>query len=229
MKVLLLNHNKEEYIYMSQLEAFATFRSPSTQIYNLSALSTTPTCMVFDNSAGTRVATGLGTTTITCANTSGIFPGIIVLSVTTLVIPDDTRVVSVRPGVNITVSNVVAASAAGSIRFVTNTKVQTARLRISNLSTVNAVAILLSDISQNALPTVDGNTAGFAAGTGVVSPTFTASTFACSASGAVAIGDGIRIQPASSLEINVGLNTRLWVVASAAATPVQVAAIIQNG
>jgi len=212
---------------MSQLEAFATFKSPSTQIYNLSALSTTPTSLLFDTNPGTRAATGLGTTTITCANTFGIEPGMQVVSVATLVIPAETYVVSVNPGVNIVVSRVIAA-AVGSVRFINNNKTIIARLRISNLSTVNAVAIQFSDITQVTLPTINGNTAGFTA-TATTAPTFTASTFACSASTAVAIGDGIRIQPATTLEINIGLNTRLWIVASAAATPVQVAAILQNG
>lgn len=212
---------------MSQLEAFATFTSPSTQIYNLSALGTTPTSLLFDVGAGTRAATGLGTTTITCANTFDIEPGMRVLAVATLVIPANTFVVSVNPGVNIVVSNVVAA-AVGTIRFLSGNSMPIARLRISNLSTVNAVAIQFSDITQTALPTVDGNTAGFTV-PAATSPTFTASTFACSLSGALAIGDGIRIQPASTLEINIKLSTRLWIVASAAATPVQVAAVLQNG
>jgi hypothetical protein len=213
---------------MSQLEAFATFRSPSTQIYNLSALGTTPTSLLFDTNPGTRAATGLGTTTITCANTFDIEVGMQVVSVTTLVIPAGTYVVAVNPGVSIVVNRVIAASAAGTIRFLNNNHLTIARLRISNLSTVNAVAIQFSDITQTALPTVDGNTAGFTA-PAATSPTFTASTFACSSSTALAIGDGIRIQPASTLEINVGLSTRLWIVASAASTPVQVAAILQNG
>ena len=59
---------------MSQLEAFATFKSPSVKIYNLSALSTTPTSLLFDTNPATRAATGLGTPTITCANTFDLEP-----------------------------------------------------------------------------------------------------------------------------------------------------------
>lgn len=213
---------------MSQLEAFATFKSPSVKIYNLTALSTTPTSLLFDTNPSTRAATGLGTTTITCANTFDLEPGQQVVSVTTLVIPANTFIVSINPGVSIVVNNVVPASAAGTIRFISNNSTLIARLRITNLSTVNAVAIQFSDIVQTALPTIAGNTAGFTA-PAATSPTFTASNFVCSASGVLAIGDGIRIQPSSSLEINIGLNTRLWIVASAAATPVQVAAVLQNG
>lgn len=213
---------------MSQFEAFATFKSPSVKIYNLTALGTTPTSLLFDVNPATRAATGTGTTTITCANTFELAVGQQVVSVTTLVIPANTVIVSINAGVSIVVNNVVAVSAVGTIRFLSNNFSLIARCRITNLSTVNAVAIQFCDITQTTLPTVGGNTAGFVS-PATTSPTFTASTFSCSSSGALVIGDGIRIQPNSSLEVNIGLNTRMWIVASAAATPVQVAAVLQNG
>lgn len=218
---------------MSQLEAFATFRTPALQVYNLNALSTTPVSILFSNDPGIRAATGLGTTTITCANSTGLNVGMTVESVTTLVIPDNTVITAINPGVSIVVNNIVAASAAGTIRFRNFNATQSAvcRCRISNLSTVNAVSLhfnVATNGSVALVPTIDSNIVATAAN-GLLTPAFTASTLACSASTALAAGDGIRIQPSTTLEINISLGTRLWLVASAAATPVQVVAIQNIG
>lgn len=215
---------------MSQLEALATFRDPNVQIYNLNALGTTPASILFSNNTGIRSATGLGTTTITCANTYELIPGMKVESVTVLVVPANTFIVSVNPGVSIVVNNVVPVSAAGTIRFinVNGTAQRICRLRISNLSTVNTVAFIFSTASQLTVPTVDTNIVATGAN-GLQTPAFTASTLLASSSGALAAGDGIRIQPSTSLEINIAFGTRLWLVASAASTPVQVAAVLNMG
>lgn len=217
---------------MSQLEALATFKSPTIQVYNLNALTTTPVSILFSNDPGTRAATGLGTTTITCANSTGLHVGMRVESVTVLVIPANTFITAINPGVSIVVNNVVPASAAGTIRFFNVNATQTAvcRCRISNLSTVNAVALHFGIAASGValVPTIDSNIITTGAN-GLLVPQFTASTLACSASTALAAGDGIRIQPATTLEINISYGTRLWLVASAAATPVQVVAVQNVG
>lgn len=217
---------------MSQLEALATFKSPTIQVYNLNALTTTPVSILFSNDPGTRAATGLGTTTITCANSTGLAVGMRVESATVLVVPANTFITAINPGVSIVVNNIVAASAAGTIRFFNVNATQTAvcRCRISNLSTVNAVAVHFGIAASGValVPTIDANTVATGAN-GLLVPQFVASTLACSASTALAVGDGIRIQPASTLEINISLGTRLWLVASAAATPVQVVAVQNVG
>lgn len=218
---------------MSQLEALATFKSPTIQVYNLNALSTTPASILFSNDPGIRAATGLGTTTITCANSTGLVVGMKVESVTILVIPANTFITAINPGVSIVVSNTVAASAAGTIKFtnVLGTQAAVCRCRISNLSTVNAVSLhfgVATNGSVALVPTIDSNVVTTGAG-GLLVPAFTASTFLCSAPTALAAGDGIRIQPASTLEINISYGTRLWLVASAAATPVQVVAVQNIG
>lgn len=218
---------------MSQLEALATFKSPTVQVYNLNALSTTPASILFSNDPGIRAATGLGTTTITCANSTGLAIGMKVESVTVLVIPANTFITAINPGVSIVVSNIVAASAAGTIRFfnVNATQGAVCRCRISNLSTVNAVALHFGTAASGAVaavPTIDSNIVATGAG-GLLVPAFTASTFICSVATALAAGDGIRIQPATTLEINISLGTRLWLVASAGSTPVQVVAVQNIG
>ena len=215
---------------MSQLEALATFREPNLQVYNLNALSTTPVSILFSNDPGIRAATGLGTTTITCANTYELLVGMRVESVTVLVVPANTFITAINPGVSIVVNNVVPASAAGTIKFtnVNGVLSQVNRCRISNLSTVNAVSVHFGPAGLATVPTIDSNIVATGANTLLV-PAFTSSTFACSAATALAAGDGIRIQPAATLEINISYGTRLWLVASAAATPVQVVAVQNIG
>ena len=218
---------------MSQLEALATFKSPTVQVYNLNALSTTPASILFSNEPGIRAGQGLGTTTITCANTTGLSIGMTVEAVTVIIIPANTVITAINPGVSIVVNNTVAASAAGTIKFrnVNGTQAAICRCRISNLSTVNAVALhfgVASAVAVGTVPTIDSNVVATGAG-GLLVPAFTASAFLCSAPTALAAGDGIRIQPASTLEINISYGTRLWLVASAAATPVQVVAIQNVG
>ena len=216
---------------MSQLEALATFREPNIQVYNFNALTTTPVSVLFSNDPGIRSATGLGTTTITCANTYELLVGMKVESVTVLVIPANTFITAINDGVSIVVSNTVPASAVGSIKFtnVNGTQAAVCRCRISNLSTVNAVSLHFGPASRNTVPSIDTNIVATGANSPVVVPAFTASTFACSTSGALAAGDGIRIQPSTTLEINISYGTRLWLVASAAATPVQVVAVQNIG
>lgn len=215
---------------MSQLEALATFREPNLQVYNLNALSTTPVSILFSNDPGTRAATGLGTTTITCANTYELLVGMRVESVTVLVVPANTFITAINPGVSIVVNNVVPASAAGTIRFFNVNGMASAvcRCRISNLSTVNAVSLHFGPGGLSTVPTIDSNIVATGAN-GLLVPAFTASTLACSAATALAAGDGIRIQPATTLEINISYGTRLWLAASAAATPVQVVAVQNIG
>lgn len=142
---------------MSQLEALATFKSPSIQIYNLT----------------------VGATALNCQfSSAGGIPGI-------------------------------------------------ARVRITNLSATQPVSMTLSDQSVVAVPQIPLNITGTA-----TTPTFTNTTMVGSA-GANSFGagsaDGIRIQPGQTLEINVSLATRIWLLGTATTAPVQVAALIQNG
>ena len=57
-----------------------------------------------------------------------------------------------------------------------------------------------------------------------LSATTTSPTFAAGATGAVAATEGIPVLPNSQFFINITANMALWVIASAASTPVQVQA-----
>jgi hypothetical protein len=102
-----------------------------------------------------------------------------------------------------------------------------ARLRIFNLSTTAHVAITLTDNTVTT-PTLWNSSTGGTAGA-PTTPTGAAQTMICSAAGALTVANGIRIGPGSTLELNVGSEELLWIVASAAATPVQVVWFAQNG
>ncbi len=106
-----------------------------------------------------------------------------------------------------------------------------ARCRIYNLHATNHVAITVVDESVDA-PNVWNSTSG---GT-VASPATPTGgsaglpqTMTCGAAGALNTTDGIRIAPGTTLEINLKPHERIWVVASAASTPVQLVWFAQNG
>lgn len=99
------------------------------------------------------------------------------------------------------------------------------RLRITNLHATNTVAFTLGDKMVATVPDVQTATTSQTGPTA----TFAAQAMVATAGAALAAGDGIRVGPASSIEINVTGSTKVWVIASAAATPVQVVGILQNG
>ncbi len=209
---------------MSQLEAFATLRKPAVQIANLT-VSTAAQSVIFGNAPADRT----GNTTInspvitTIANTQGLVPGLAIAGTN---IPAGSVILSVVPNTSVTISQNCTATTAGvTLNFGAIGGGQIARIRISNLSTTNTVAVTFSDVIVTGAPAVQSTTASST----TQRPTYTLSTMLASAPTAIAAGDGIRIQPSTTLELNISIDTRLWVIASAASTPVQVACILQNG
>ena len=91
------------------------------------------------------------------------------------------------------------------------------RCRIYNLSTSNHVAFTLGDSSS-----ITRLTTGAA-------PTPTSAAITSAAGNALNLTDGIRVGPGQTIEINVGSNQVLWLVANGAGTPTQVAFFAQNG
>ncbi len=142
-------------------------------------------------------------------------------------IPAGSVILSIVPNTSITISQNCTASGAGiTLNFGQFGGGQIARVRISNLSTTASVALMLSDITVTTAPLPVTTTANST----TQRPTYTlAPTLVASAPTAIAAGDGIRIQPSTTLELNLSLDTRLWLIANAASTPVQVACILQNG
>jgi len=208
---------------MSQFEAFATLKKPPVQLANLT-VGTSAQSVIFDLSAADRNGTtALGSPVITSiANTQGIVPGMRVASAN---IPAGSVVLSVVPNTSITISQNATAAGAVNHQFAQGSSSQIARVRINNLSSTATVAINFSDILVTSVPAVQ-STVGTAS---TARPTYVLATMVASASGAIAAGDGIRIQPGTTLELNLSLDTRIWLIASAASTPVQVACILQNG
>jgi hypothetical protein len=125
----------------------------------------------------------------------------------------------------IQIANLTVTSVPQSAVFGDPLSSAVARLRISNFSTTATIAITLGDRAVTTVPQVRTTTTGSSS----TATAYTGTAMVASASTAVAAGDGIRIGPGAALEINVSLGTRVWVVASAAGTPVQIAAILQNG
>jgi len=209
---------------MSQLEAFATLRKPQIQIANLS-VGAAAQSVIFGNAPADRTGdtTNASAVIANIANTQGLVPG---QGVSGTNIPAGAVIVSVVPNTSITISQACTGTAVGvSLSFSQFGGGQIARVRITNLSTSATLALALGDAGDTTAPAVQSTTATAS----TARPTYTLSTMVASAAAAVAAGDGIRIQAGGVLEINVSLDTRIWLIASAAATPVQVACILQNG
>lgn len=209
---------------MSQLEAFATLRKPAVQIANLT-VGATAQSVIFGNAPADRTGnTTNGSATITnIANTQGLVPG---LAVSGTDIPAGSFVLSVVPNTSITISQNCTGTTAGvTLSFGAFGGGQIARIRIANLSAANTIAVAFSDASVTSVPEVQTTTASST----TERPTYTLSTMVASATNAIAAGDGIRIQAGSALELNLSIDTRLWIIATGAGTPVQVACILQNG
>jgi hypothetical protein len=126
---------------------------------------------------------------------------------------------------DIQVANLTVGLAPQSVIFGSPFNSAIARMRIMNLSTTATIAITLGDRADTTVPQVATTTST----AGSVTPTYTGAAMVASAATAIAAGDGIRIQPGTSLELNMSLDTRVWVIASAAGTPVQIACILQAG
>ena len=124
-----------------------------------------------------------------------------------------------------------AVAGVTQVAFNTTSGSQIVRLRVTNLSTTAHVALTVADRTSVSTGSpaqfAINSTVSGATGAGVA--TFGSNNLVCSAAGAVAVGDGIRVLPGTSLELNIAAGTKLWLVASAASTPCQVAAILQNG
>lgn len=95
------------------------------------------------------------------------------------------------------------------------------RARITNLHDTNHVSFTVE--GQDATVGQVWNSA-----TGA-SPAGSYGALTCGAAGALNAHDGIRVSPGSSIEVNLSPRGALWVVASAANTPVQVVYFLQNG
>jgi hypothetical protein len=208
---------------MSQLEAFATLRKPAVQLANLT-VGTVAQSVIFGNAPADRN----GTTTTgspviaSVANTQGLVPGMQIASAN---IPQNSFIVSIVPNTSVTINQNATANGAVLHTFGVFGGGQIARIRISNLSTTIPVAVNFSDAVVVSAPAVQSTTAT----SSTSRPTYTLSTMTSSTSTAIAAGDGIRIQPGTTLELNLSLDTRLWLIANAASAPVQVACILQNG
>jgi len=129
-----------------------------------------------------------------------------------------------KPTIQIYNFTALGATAA-ACQFNTPTSATVVRLRITNLHATNTVAFTLGDQMVATVPTLNTATTSQTA----ITATFGSQTMVATAGAALAAGDGIRVGPASSVEINVTGSTKVWVIASAAATPVQVVGILQNG
>jgi hypothetical protein len=108
------------------------------------------------------------------------------------------------------INNLAVGVAATSVTF-TGKYPQIARCRISNLSGSATVGITISDDSVAVVPQVNGT-----------------AMVASATTSALNAGDGIRIQPGATLELNLGIKKKIWLIASAASTPVQVTVFAQN-
>lgn len=209
---------------MAQLEGFATLRNPPVQIANLT-VTTTAQSVIFGNGPATRNGTtSNGSPTITAvANTQGLSPGMYVSGTG---VPSGSVIVSIVTNTSITISQNCTAAGTVALTFTsTGIGASIARIRISNLSATATAAVTFSDISVTSAPAVQSVTATST----TTIPAYTLSTMVASGSSSINAGDGIRIQPGATLELNLSLDTRIWVIASAAATPIQVACILQNG
>lgn len=208
---------------MSQLEAFATLHVPQVQIANLT-VTTAAQSVIFGMAPADRSGTTvLSSPTITVANTQNLSVGMAVGAATN--VPAGSYIVSIVPNTSITISQNCSAAGAVTLKFGSIGGNQIARLRITNLSSTATCAICFSDSLTTSVPSVQTTTASST----TVGTAYTLATMVSSASTAIAAGDGIRIQPNSILEINVSLDTRVWVIASAVSTPIQIACILQNG
>lgn len=118
----------------------------------------------------------------------------------------------------------IDAVSAVACQFNVSTSAATVKLRITNLHGTNTVAFTLASQNVSSAPTV--NTAGTSQ-TGSTA-TFAPETMVSTAGAALAAGDGIRVGPNSTVELSVTGSTKVWLIASAGATPVQVVGIIQN-
>lgn len=101
---------------------------------------------------------------------------------------------------NLAVDNVTASSVVFTGKYP-----QIAYCRISNLSSSATVGINISDDSVSTVPLVNG-VAMVASATGA----------------ALNSGDGVRIAPGATLELYLTIKKKIWLIASATATPVQV-------
>ena len=132
-----------------------------------------------------------------------------------------------RPTVQI--ANLNVANAQQSAIFGPGTPGQIARLRIINLSASLPVAITLTPIET----TSNWQAGGTSTSSTSTTPSYATANITCSAlnptSFAVAT-DGIRIQPGTTLELNISTATRVALIASSATVvPVQIACFLQNG
>lgn len=107
---------------------------------------------------------------------------------------------------NLAVDNVTASSVVFTGKYP-----QIARCRITNLSSTASVAINISDDSVSVVPQVNG-----------------VAMVASADGAALATGDGMRIRPLATLELNLGIKKKIWLIASAVSTPVQVTVFAQN-
>lgn len=130
------------------------------------------------------------------------------------------------PGVQIV--NLSLGTAATAVQF-TGLAQQIARVRIVNLSSTVPVSLTFSTNAVTSAPQVSlGNSAaGASSGAGTFAGA-AQSTSATATAFSATFADGIRVQPSTTLEINISLGTRIWIQAGAAATPVQIAALLQN-
>lgn len=122
---------------------------------------------------------------------------------------------------NLTLDGITPAAC----QFNVPTSAAIVRARIINLHGTNTVAVTLATSAVATVPDITDSTTSQTTPTA----TFLTSTFIASASAAVAAGDGIRVQPGQTLEINVTGGTKIWLTTNAGPTPVQVAGILQNG
>jgi hypothetical protein len=129
-----------------------------------------------------------------------------------------------QPGIQIYNFTAMTTTAV-ACQFNVPTSATTVRVRISNLHASNNVAFTLSSSATSTVPQVSTATTSQTGQTA----TFSGQTMLATAGAALAAGDGIRIGPNSTLEINITGGTKIWLIASAASTPVQVAALLQNG
>ena len=98
------------------------------------------------------------------------------------------------------------------------------RATISNLHATNQIAFCITSADATA-PLVYNSTSGGTSASPTTPVGGTAGlpvTMTCGVTGALGLADGIRIRPNNSFDIDIGVNQMLWIVASAASTPVQV-------
>lgn len=207
----------------NNLEGFATIARPLIQIANLNAVVASAQSVVFNfNPGGRSCGTTNTSTTVTCVNTYELAPGMVVSGTG---IPTGAVILSIVPNTSFVISIPATATATNTLSFnnVNTTGSQIVRVRIVNVS-ANPCSLYLTDANETAVRQINS-----AAITGANPGVYSATTMATGTATTVVAGDGIRIQGASTLEINVSVSTRLWFIGTATAAQLNIVGILQNG